>query len=79
MLNKSRRLHLLNVFTEYSNDVQDVYKNMEEYNIVKKGKKLIVFDDMIADMVNDKKLHPVVTFILFLLHNHILRCQKMLP
>ena len=79
MLNKSRRLHLLNVFTEYSNDVQDVYKNMEEYNIVKKGKKLIVFDDMIADMVNDKKLHPVVTFILFLLHNHTLRCQKMLP
>ena len=75
MLNKSRRLHLLNVFTEYSNDVQDVYKNMEEYNIVKKGKKLIV----IADMVNDKKLHPVVTFILYLLHNHILRCQKMLP
>ena len=28
---------------------------MEEYNIVKKRRKLIVFDDMIADMVNDKK------------------------
>ena len=52
---------------------------MEEYNIVKKRKKLIVFDDMIADMVNDKKLYPVVTFLLFLLHNHALRCQKMLP
>ena len=41
--------------------MQDVYKNIEEYNIGKKRKILIVFDDMIADMINNKKLNPVVT------------------
>ena len=41
-------------FIEYSNDMQDVYKNVDEYNLSKKRKKLIVFDDMIADMINTK-------------------------
>ena len=45
---------------EYSNDMQDVYKNIEDYNPIKKRKVLIVFDDMIADMINNKKLNPVV-------------------
>ena len=36
--------------------MQDVYKNIEEYNIGKKLKILIVFDDMIADMINNKKI-----------------------
>ena len=48
-------------FIEYSNDMQDVYKNIEDYNPGKKRKILIVFDDMIADMINNKKLNPVVT------------------
>ena len=48
-------------FIEYSNDVQDVYKNIEDYNLGKKRKMLIVFDDMIADMINNKNLNPVVT------------------
>ena len=48
-------------FIEYSNDMQDVYKNIEEYNLGKKRKVLIVFDDIIADMINNKKLNPVVT------------------
>ena len=48
-------------FTEFSNDMQDVYKNIEEYNIGKKCKILIVFDDMIDYMINNKKLNPVVT------------------
>ena len=48
-------------FMEYSNDVQDVYKNIEDYNPGKKRKTLIVFDDMIADIINNKKLNPVVT------------------
>ena len=42
-------------FIEYSNDVQDVYKNIEEYNTDKERKILIVFNDMIADMTNSKK------------------------
>ena len=41
--------------------MQDVYKNIEDYNPGKKRKILIVFDDMIADMNNNKKLNPVVT------------------
>ena len=48
-------------FIEYSNDMQDVYKNINEYNPGKKRKVLIVFDDMIADMINNKKLNPIVT------------------
>ena len=39
----------------------DVYKNIEGYNPDKKGKILIVFDDMIAGMINNKKLNPIVT------------------
>ena len=57
--------------------MQDFYENIEEYNIYKKPKISIVFDDVIADMINNKKLHPLVTFLLFLLCNHILKCQKM--
>ena len=36
-------------------------KNIEEYNVCKKRKKLIVFDDMIADIINNGNLNPVVT------------------
>ena len=48
-------------FIEYSNDMRDVYKNIEDYNLGKERKILIVFDDMIADMINNKKLNPIVT------------------
>ena len=48
-------------FIEYSNDMQDVYENIDEYNIDKKLKILIVFDDMIADMINNKNLNSIVT------------------
>ena len=48
-------------FIEYSNDMQDVYKNIDEYNVDKERKILIVFDDMIADMINNKKLNSIVT------------------
>ena len=47
-------------FMEYSNNMQDVYKNIEDYNPGKKRKISIVFEDMIADMINNKKLKPVV-------------------
>ena len=43
------------------NYMQDVYKNVEEYNLLKKREVLIVLGDMIADMINNKKLNPVVT------------------
>ena len=41
--------------------MRDVYKNIDEYNLGKKRKTLIVFDDIIADMINNKKLNSVVT------------------
>ena len=41
--------------------MEDVYKNIKSYNPGKKRKTLIAFDDMIADMINNKKLNPVVT------------------
>ena len=44
----------LKAFIEYSNNMQDVYKNIEEYNVDKERKILIVFDDVIADMINKK-------------------------
>ena len=46
---------------ENSNDMHDVYKNIDEYNPDKERKILIVFDDMIADMINNKKLNSIVT------------------
>ena len=41
--------------------MQDIYKNIEDYNPRKKRKMLIVFYDMITDMINNRKLNPVVT------------------
>ena len=40
--------------------MDDIYKNIEEYNPNKKRKILIVFDGMIADMLSNKKLNPIV-------------------
>ena len=48
-------------FIEYSNDMHDVYKNIDEYNPNKENKILIVLDDMIADMIHNKKLNLIVT------------------
>ena len=48
-------------FIEYSNDVDDIHKNIEKYNPNKKCKILIIFDDMIVDMVSNGKLNPIVT------------------
>ena len=44
-------------FIEYSNDMHDVYKNINDYNPDKENKILKVFDDMIADMINDKNIN----------------------
>ena len=58
-------------FMEYSNDMEDVYKNIENYNPGKKHKILIVFDDMIVAMINNKKLNPVVMNCLLEVENLI--------
>ena len=41
--------------------MQGVYKNIEEYNLGKKCKVLIVFDNIIAELINNKKLNSIVT------------------
>ena len=43
-------------YIEYSNDMHDVYKNIDKYNPDVEKKTLKVFDDMIADMINNRKL-----------------------
>ena len=48
-------------FIEHSDDMYDVYKNINNYNPDKENKILIVFDDMTADMINNKKLNSIVT------------------
>ena len=69
--------------------MQHVYKNIDEYNQGKKHKILIGFDDMIADMINNKKLNSVVTemfirgrklniSLVFITQSSILRFEKML-
>ena len=47
-------------FIEYSNDMQNAYKDTEGYNPKNNRKVLIVFDDMIADIINNKKLDSIV-------------------
>ena len=65
-----------------------IYSNIGEYNLDKKQKMLIIFDDIIADMLSNKKLNPIVSelFIrgrklnipLAFIHNLILLYQKIL-
>ena len=68
--------------------MDDIYKNIEEYNPNKKRKISIVSDDVIAYMLTNKKLNKIVTelfirgrklnFLLLLSHNLILLFQKVL-
>ena len=66
LINKRERvgIYYLNdpkTFIGYSNDMHDVHKNIDNYKPDKENKILIVFDDMIADMINNKKLNSIVT------------------
>ena len=74
-------------YIEYSNDIRDAYKNIGDYNPDPED-KIIVFDDMIADMIHNEKVESVVTelfirgtklniSVVFITH-HISRFQKML-
>ena len=57
-------------FIDYSNDMHNVYENIDDYSPDKENKILIVFDDMIADMINNKKLNSIVTEL-------FIRCRKL--
>ena len=76
------------VFIKYSNDVEDIYKNIEEQSPIKKRKMMIAFDVMIVDMLSNNKLTPIVNELftwgrtlnisLTFLDNLILLYQKIL-
>ena len=47
-----------NAFTEFLNTMDAVYENIDDHNPSRKRKTLIVFDDMIADVMSNKKFQP---------------------
>ena len=57
-------------FIEYSQCMDDVYNNIDDYNPSRKTKILIVFDDMIADIVRNKKFQAMVKEL-------FIRCRKL--
>ena len=59
-----------NSFIKYSNTMDDVYENINDYNPIKKIKKLIVSDDMIADIMSNKKFRVIIKEL-------FIRCRKL--
>ena len=57
-------------FIECSNTKDDVYENINDYNPTRKRKSLIVFDDMIVDIMTNKKLQST-------LKEFFIRCRKL--
>ena len=49
-----------NAFIECSNTMDDIYENVNNYNPSKKRKTLIIFDDMIPDIMTNKKLQAII-------------------
>ena len=60
---QTKHLNGSKTLIEYSNNVWDVFKNIEEYNPGMECKVLLVFDDMIADMHHNKTLNSLNLFI----------------
>lgn len=54
-------LKKLKAFTEYSTDMEDICNSIDECNPGKKREISLVFDDIIPDVISNKKHHPVVT------------------
>ena len=48
-------------FIEYSNDMDDLYKNIDEYNPDKENKVLKVFHEMIVNIIHNNKLNSIIT------------------
>ena len=65
-----RNLNDPNSFIEYSDTMDDVYNNNDDYNSKRKRKVLIVFDDMIADIMTNKKFQAIIKEL-------FIRCRKL--
>ena len=57
-------------FIECSNTMNDVNENIDDYNPNRKRKILIVFDDMIADIMTNKKIQSIIKKL-------YIRCRKL--
>ena len=57
-------------FIEYSQCMDDVYNNINDYNPTRKRKTLIVFADMIADIMSNKKFQAIIKKL-------FIRCRKL--
>ena len=60
-----------NAFIKCSNTMDDVFENTDDYNLITKRKKLIVFDDMIADIMRKKKFQGIIKEL-------FIRCRKLI-
>ena len=56
LIKKIKILKNPKAFIDYSQKIDDVYENLEDYNSTKKRRVLILFDDMIADLKSNKKI-----------------------
>ena len=65
-----KHLNNPNAFIECSNTMDDVYENIHDYNSSRKRKILIVFDDMIADIMTNKKFQAIIKEL-------FIRCRKL--
>ena len=70
-----KHLNNPNTFIECSNTMNDVYENINDYNLSRRRKILIVFDDMIADIMTSKKFQNKIG-VLFIKELSI-RCRKL--
>ena len=59
-----------NGFIECSNTIDDVYENNDDYNSSRKRKTLVVFNDMIADIMTNKKFQAIIKEI-------FIRCREL--
>ena len=55
-----KHLNNPNTFIECSNTMDDVYENINDYNLIRKRKTIIVFDDMIADIMGNKRFQAII-------------------
>ena len=65
-----RHLNDPNAFIECSNTLHDVYENIDDYNPSRKRKILIVFDDMIANIMTNKKFKAIIKDL-------FIRCRRL--
>ena len=60
----------LNAFIKWPNTIDDINENINDYNLSRKRKNLIVFDDMIADIKSNKKFQAIIKQL-------FIRCRKL--